>query len=96
MGKEHIAITVTDISKTDEGFVIMAWDAQGREYILLSADSGFVTFQSPLDARRLVEKIKAKGLIDPAYWTCRAPYGSLAWDIDGEEERQIEDERNGW
>lgn len=97
----YIKISDTDIGFVEEreeivGFTIYAYDAQGREYILLKEDGTFRTFPDALIARRQEARVKSLGVIDADLWTCRAPYGTEAWLIDGEEERQIEDERMGW
>lgn len=91
-----INIIRTDISDIGDGTdCIMAYDSEGREYTLLTPDGDIRTFAYARDARRLEAKVAAKGQINADLWACRAPYGTLAWLIDGEEQRQIEDERWG-
>lgn len=99
----YVPIAQTDIGFVQEpstgevsGYTIFAYDAQGREYILLNEKGDFRTFPDALRARRQEARVKSAGVIDADLWTCRAPYGSQAWLDDGEELRQIEDERYGW
>ena len=93
----QIAITNTDISSiANDAICIMAYDAQGREYTLLTPEGVIRTFSRATEARRFEAKVAAKGEINANLWSCRAPYGTEAWLIDGEEQRQIEDERWGW
>jgi len=47
-------------------------------------------------AEALLAKVKARGSVDVNLWICHAPYGTDAWLLDGNEERQIEDERFGY
>lgn len=75
---------------------IMAYDKDGREYLLMNQDGGCVTFPRHTDACRFAKKVADKGEINLDLWSCRTPYGSSAWWIDGMEERQIEDERFGY
>jgi len=32
---------------------------------------------------RLAVKVNQHGKIDSQYWSCRTPYGTLAWELDG-------------
>jgi wobble nucleotide-excising tRNase len=92
-----IKITHTDISSLEaDAYVIMAYDAQGREYTLLTPEGDFCTFDRATTARRFEAKVAAKGAINADLWTCRAPYGTEAWLADGMELRAIEDEQAGW
>jgi len=93
----EIEITHTDIACiSDDQVGIMAYDAQGREYVLLDSNGAFVTFNRATTARRFESTVAAKGKINADLWACRVPYGTEAWLIDGEEQRQIEDERGEW
>jgi hypothetical protein len=90
----NVTITHTDITNVSDHdilFAVVAYDAQGREYTLLEP-----MFERATDARRLEAVVAAAGVIDADQWACRAPYGTEAWLIDGCEQRQIEDEREGW
>lgn len=76
-------------------WLVQASDADGREYTL--GDEKFPLRPLPLHvAQRVAEKVKAAGDIDENLWSCRVPYGTNAWLIDGMEERQIADERFGY
>lgn len=78
------------------GFTIIATDKQGREYVLSDGD-GYVRAMPYVKADMVLHAIKAAGnIINPDHWGVRAPYGTEAWLIDGEEDRQIEDERFGY
>lgn len=78
------------------GFIVMANDDDGREYTLLD-EGGHYRMMSYVKADMVIDRIKAAGyMVNLEHWSCRAPYGSRAWLIDGEEERCIEDERYGF
>lgn len=78
------------------GFIVIGHDAAGREYTLLD-EAGDYRMMSYVAADMVIDRIKAAGgIISLEHWSCRAPYGTNAWLIDGMEERQIEDERFGY
>jgi hypothetical protein len=98
MATERINIKSTDISFFEDingtaYFVVMAWDADGREYALGDATYPILPMPFP-KASKLKERVADRGSIDPDLWACRTPYGTNAWLLDGCEERQIEDERD--
>jgi len=69
-------------------FVVMATDSAGRQY-----------YFEPLPYRKaviLAERVEQRGSINPELWDRHIPYGTVAWLIDGMEQRQIEDERFGY
>lgn len=78
------------------GFIVIANDDEGREYTLLDENNHY-RMMSYVKADMVIDRIKAAGyMVNPKHWSCRAPYGTNAWLIDGEELRQIEDERYGF
>jgi len=83
-------ITDAAVYHLEAGWTIQAHDAEGREYYLANV-------ALPLwSAESLLAKVKARGSVDVNLWLCHAPYGTDAWLLDGNEERQIEDERFGY
>lgn len=78
----------------DGQFVVQAWDAEGREYTLMHGDTGIACFTHG-GALKMALKVQQAGSIDPDFWSCRIPYGSVAWLLDGMEEQIIEDEKAG-
>lgn len=78
------------------GFIIMASDRDGYEYVLSDGD-GWPRVMSYVKSDMVVSDIKrADCMINPEHWGIRAPYGTRAWMLDGMEEREIEDERFGY
>lgn len=82
-------------SFSNNNWVVMCNDQDGREYTLSDEDGTFKLLPFHV-AVSLVKKIAAAGRIDPNLWIGRAPYGTAAWHLDGMEERELEDERMGW
>ena len=77
----------------EDNWVVMGHDADGREYVLNDETNG-LRLMPCYQAQAVVAKIGAAGkIINPMLWSCRAPYGTRAWLLDGMEERMIEDER---
>lgn len=76
-------------------WIVTARDADGREYLLLD-ENGTVRKMSFHTADCVCERVKAAGQIDVNFLSCRTPYGTTAWLIDGMEQRQIEDEKYPW
>lgn len=92
-----IALTHVSVDYFEaDRWVVMGADADGREYVL-NDDHGLRAMPE-YKAQAVVAKINAAGkVINPMLWSCRAPYGTSAWMLDGMEERMIEDERMfGW
>lgn len=62
-------------------------DARGRFYWHERMDL------TALQAERMVNELRVRGVIDLRHWHDHAPYGTQAYCDDGLEERQIEDEK---
>ena len=78
------------------GFIVMANDDDGREYTLLDENNHY-RMMSYVKADMVIDRIKAAGnMVNLEHWSCRAPYGTNAWLIDGEELRLMEDEYYGY
>lgn len=81
-----------DDSQADHSmFWVVGSDADGREYTRFAEDAD-------LCQERIDTLAKRNNVIDRdelAEWDVRAPYGTRAWEFDGCEEREIEDERDG-
>ena len=75
----------------DNRFVVIVTDRQGREYT--RSDVNFINRDNAI---KFADTIKARGYLNADLWNCRIPYGSEAWDLDGMEERTIQDERAGF
>ena len=75
------------IDEVDNGtFRLLCFDFEGREYL------HYFPFRSRSQAVFLKEKVEIEGTIDSAYWDCRVPYGSDAWDNDGMEVTLMDDQ----
>ena len=65
-------------------------DAEGRQYYRTDLKLALHV------ANDLAKKVNERGTINADLWACHVPYGSEAWEIEGCEQRQIEDERFGY
>ena len=74
----------------ETGYTVIAYDKDGRQFDLIDAAFSYIR------AEKLAAKVKERGSIDPNLWNCYTPYGTNAWLLDGNEERQLEDERFGY
>jgi len=73
-----------------KNFGVTARDAQGRIFYLMNV-------ALPLQkAISLSDRVRDRGEIDLNLWHVHIPYGTEAWLTDGMEQRQIEDEREGF
>ena len=70
-----------------EGFTVDCYDRDGRHYWHHRMDL------TATQAINLAVRVKEVGRVNLQHWYSRAVYGSRSWEIDGEEERQIADER---
>ena len=78
------------LNESGMDWTVTCGDNVGRQYYLRGAK------MSRFMARALADKVNAKGEINADLWICYVPYGSVAWEIEGHEQRQIEDERFGY
>lgn len=78
------------LNESGMDWTITCSDSVGRQYYLKDAT------MSRFMARALAAKVDAKGEINMDLWICHVPYGSVAWELEGHEQRQIEDERFGY
>lgn len=67
-------------------FAVLAVDSAGREYCFWDTEMRYVK------AVAVAQGVKRRGTINPDFWICRVPYGVVAWELDGLELRQVEDE----
>lgn len=90
-----VKLKSVNIEPEAEGFVVSGSDQDGRKYWL--AEGGSLLVLGYAEAAEIVRDIKDWGfLIDDAEWLVHAPYGTEAWLLDGQEQRQIEDEAFGF
>lgn len=69
------AVTTYD----DYHYDVTCSDAAGRQY---SRNVHSTDFEAMM---RLAGKVTERGYINSEHWDCHVPYGSTAWDLDGEE-----------
>lgn len=72
------------------GWTVSCDDAEGRQYYRTDLKLSMCI------ASGLARKINERGTINADLWQCHVPYGSVAWELEGHEQRQIEDERYGY
>ena len=85
--ENRVEIVNVLVSKFEDEFLILAYDAEGREYT-----HAFVCGDTREQVRPFAARVLARGNIDLRYWGCRTPYGSAAWDVDGMEATLMDDE----
>lgn len=61
----------------DDKWDVTCTDKEGREYW---REIHSENLEAMYD---LSTKVNQRGKIDINYWSCRTPYGSLAWELDG-------------
>jgi hypothetical protein len=88
-------ITTATAFFDDDGWAVEARDKDGRIFYRSNPDASPLHMSKAI-ASGLAAKVKERGNINLAYWSCHVPYGSAAWLLDGYEQRQIEDERDGY
>ena len=82
-----LADTAWPVELPDGDYGVECSDADGRNYWHHRMDL------TRVEAIRLANKVRLAGRVNLHHWYSRATYGTRSWDIDGEEERQIADER---
>lgn len=73
-GKARAAATYDDYH-----YDVTCSDAAGRQYWRNVHSTDFEAMM------RLAGKVTERGYINSEHWDCHVPYGSTAWDLDGEE-----------
>lgn len=61
----------------NETWDVTCTDPEGREYWRDLHSNDWEAMSS------LADKVNQRGEIDIEYWSCRTPYGTLAWELDG-------------
>jgi hypothetical protein len=98
--RENPTMTLAQITRATaifdgDGWTVEACDKDGRIFCRCNPDASPLHMSKAI-ASGLAAKVKERGNINLAYWSCHVPYGSAAWLLDGCEQRQIEDERDGY
>ena len=84
IGKARAAATYDDYH-----YDVTCSDAAGRQYWRNVHSTDFEAMM------RLAGKVTERGYINSEHWGCHVPYGTFAWELEGMEQRLVQDERDG-